>query len=110
MQKNLTFDQAMSLLDEGKLVSYLSGLGIGLKRMVQSKYSAARGYVLDTPYLDDYKNRTDWEQTDGLRDFGGALVAVKAGKMISRQGWNGKGLFVFQQIPSEIPKEIVPKM
>lgn len=42
--------------------------------------------------------------------FGEALEALKEGKMITRSGWNGKGLFVFMQVPSEITKEIVPKM
>lgn len=41
------------------------------------------------PYVQDYINRTDWEVTDGLRDFGGALVALKAGKAIARMEWNG---------------------
>lgn len=43
-------------------------------------------------------------------DIGQAIEAAKQGKMIQRQGWNGKGLFVFMQVPSEIKKEIVPKM
>jgi len=42
--------------------------------------------------------------------FGQAVDAVKAGNKIARDGWNGKGLFVFMQVPSEINKEIVPKM
>lgn len=28
-------------------------------------------------------------------NFGQALEAVKKGKLISREGWNGKGMFVF---------------
>ncbi len=28
-------------------------------------------------------------------DFSDALVAIKAGKRVSREGWNGKGMFVF---------------
>jgi hypothetical protein len=42
--------------------------------------------------------------------FGLAVAALKGGKMIAREGWNGKGLFVFMQVPSTINKEIVPKM
>ena len=44
------------------------------------------------------------------KNFGDAIVALKQGKRVCRQGWNGKGLFVFMQVPSEIKKEIVPKM
>jgi len=36
--------------------------------------------------------------------------AIENFQMIQRIGWNGKGLFVFQQVPSEIPIEVVPKM
>jgi hypothetical protein len=28
-------------------------------------------------------------------DFGGALVALKTGLKVARQGWNGKGMFVY---------------
>lgn len=36
--------------------------------------------------------------------------AIENFQMIQRIGWNGKGLFVFQQVPSEIPMTVVPKM
>lgn len=42
--------------------------------------------------------------------FGQALEAMKQGKIVSREGWNGKGMFVFMQVPSEVPTEIIPRM
>ena len=45
-----------------------------------------------------------------LVNFGQAIEALKEGKRVARQGWNGKGMFIFQQVPSEINEEIVPKM
>lgn len=45
-----------------------------------------------------------------LVSFGEAVAALKQGKRIAREGWNGAGLFVFMQIDSQIPLEIVPKM
>lgn len=42
--------------------------------------------------------------------FGQAIEALKQGKFVSREGWNGKGMFVFMQVPSEVPVEIIPKM
>ena len=42
--------------------------------------------------------------------FGTAITALKAGQMVMREGWNGKGLFVFQQVPSDIGAEIIPNM
>lgn len=44
------------------------------------------------------------------KTFGQAIEALKAGKRVARKGWNGKGMFIFQQIPSEVKEEIVPKM
>jgi hypothetical protein len=35
-------------------------------------------------------------------DFGQALEALKAGKRVSRQGWNGKGMFLFYNRSSEV--------
>ena len=43
-------------------------------------------------------------------EFGQAITALKEGKMVQRTGWNGKGLFVFMQVPSGIDKTIVPKV
>ena len=34
------------------------------------------------------------EETKGL-DFGHTLKALKQGKRVSREGWNGKGMFLF---------------
>ena len=45
-----------------------------------------------------------------LVSFGQAIKALKEGKRVQRQGWNGKGLFIFEQVPSVVPSEIVPKM
>lgn len=30
-----------------------------------------------------------------MKTFGDALVALKEGKKVAREGWNGKGMFVF---------------
>ena len=42
--------------------------------------------------------------------FGEAVAALKEGKMLMREGWNGKHLFVFMQVPAMVPGNIVPKM
>lgn len=43
-------------------------------------------------------------------NFGQAIEALHQGKCVSREGWNGKGLFIFKQVPSEIGEETIPKM
>jgi len=45
-----------------------------------------------------------------LVSFGTAIKALKQGKRACRKGWNGKGLFIFEQMPSSVPAEIVPVM
>jgi hypothetical protein len=46
-----------------------------------------------------------------LVEFGKAIEALKEGKRVCRSGWNGKGLFVFMQVPARISVEkIVPVM
>jgi hypothetical protein len=45
-----------------------------------------------------------------LKSFGEAVEALKEGKRVARKGWNGKGLFIFQQVPSDISEDIIPKM
>ena len=45
-----------------------------------------------------------------LVSFGKAVEALKQGKRVCRDGWNGKGLFVFEQVPSKVGWEIIPRM
>lgn len=48
---------------------------------------------------------------DNMVDFNDALIALEYGKRIARVGWNGKGLYVFKQVPAKIETELtVPKM
>ena len=44
------------------------------------------------------------------KTFGQAIQALLHGKRVKRDGWNGKGLFVFRQVPAEIGNAIVPNM
>lgn len=41
--------------------------------------------------------------------FGEAIESAKNGKMISRSGWNGKGMFVYQTIGNTVSKDFIPK-
>lgn len=47
----------------------------------------------------------EWPAGDPLIDFAGALLALKAGHHVTRDGWNGTGLFVMLQAgyPDGIP-------
>ena len=50
------------------------------------------------------------ELTTSGMSFGQAITALKEGKKVSRVGWNGKGMFIFKQIPANIGLDIIPKM
>lgn len=41
-------------------------------------------------------------------DFGKAIEALKAGKKVAREGWNGKGLWLELQTPDEHSKMTLP--
>jgi hypothetical protein len=56
----------------------------------------------------DIKPNSKMENTG--KTYGEAIAALEQGKMVQRAGWNGKGMFVFKQVPAVISKEIVPKM
>lgn len=43
-------------------------------------------------------------------NFGQAIEALKEGKCIQRQGWNGKGLFVVKQIPCKLEGLVIEKI
>lgn len=43
-------------------------------------------------------------------NFGQVIELLKEGRCIQRNGWNGKGLFVFKQVPSAIDNSIIDRM
>lgn len=43
-------------------------------------------------------------------NFGEAIEALKDGKVVQRTSFPTKDTFVFMQVKSQIPKEVVPKM
>ena len=40
--------------------------------------------------------------------FGDALAALKQGKRVAREGWNGKGMWLALQVPDEHGKMTLP--
>jgi hypothetical protein len=42
-----------------------------------------------------------------MANFGQAIEAVKEGKLITRNGWNGKGMFIFQRPEDELSPEMI---
>lgn len=44
----------------------------------------------------------------GVYDFGGALRELRAGKRMQRKGWNGKGMYIELQTPTDKSKMTLP--
>lgn len=83
---------------EGYLVEYTDG--------GQPNHPDHAGYISWSP-KEQFENAY---RESGSMTFGHAVEALKLGKRVSREGWNGKDMFVFQQVPSEISIDIVPRM
>lgn len=79
--------------DEGYLVEYLDG--------GKPNVPGHEGYVSWSP-----KEQFDaaYQPTDKL-SFGHALVALKDGKMVTRAGWNGKGMFLYHVPANAYPAQ-----
>jgi hypothetical protein len=43
-------------------------------------------------------------------DFGQAIVSLKNGEKVSRSGWNGKGMFIFQRPGDTLAADFVSKV
>lgn len=54
--------------------------------------------------------RNLFKQTNKMvenQNFGQAIEALKQGKRVARQGWNGKGMFIFQRPADELTVDFI---
>jgi hypothetical protein len=102
---NLNYTQAYGAMENGEKIKLPEWTGYWYMEGNIIKVCTRKGEILETPYIADYKTRTDWAICDGSRDFGGALTALKAGKKVARKGWNGKGMFILIAGGYNVPKE-----
>lgn len=42
-----------------------------------------------------------------LGSFGQALKSIQRGRLVARQGWNGKGMFIFQRSEDSLPTDMI---
>ena len=42
-----------------------------------------------------------------LGSFGQALKSIQRGRLVTRQGWNGRGMFIFQRPEDSLPTNII---
>lgn len=124
--ENLNFEKAFEALKQGFDVKLPEWAGFWRWSEESIKMHGKDGVVRDirettaVDYTLRHILRNDWmvipkgEAPTNLDiqtfTFGEAIRNLKAGKLVSRKGWNGKGMFVMKQIPAEIGLDIIPKM
>lgn len=42
-----------------------------------------------------------------MKSFSEAIKAIKEGKLVARQGWNGKGMFIFMRPADELSVDMI---
>lgn len=106
---------------------YIGVKEVKAKPMTRGEYNNYRGWDLpknengdDLGFLkDDGNGHEQWDPIETFeRDFrelkeltfGLAIEALRMGKCVARNGWNGKNMFICKQVPSIIGSEIIPNM
>lgn len=82
--------------DKGYLVEYLDG--------GKANHPDFAGYISWSP-KDVFE--AAYQPTNAL-SFGHAIVALKAGCSVARSGWNGKGMYLDLQTPTDTSKITLP--
>jgi hypothetical protein len=95
---------------DGKRVRLPEWSGYWFASGTQVKVFTATGDILESPWFDKYENRQDFEITEGKLGFDFAIRALKAGKKVARQGWNGKRMFIFMRPGDSIPTGVIPNI
>lgn len=85
----MNYVEARTALDHGNKIKLPEWVGYWYKNTETGAINVItrEGNITEQPYINDYINRTDWSITDGSRDFGGVLVALKAGRKVALRHW-----------------------
>lgn len=104
----MNYQEALRALVEGKKVKLPEWTGYWFREEGEIKVLTRTGDILTTPWVEQVRNRTDWQITEGNLGFDFAILALKAGKKVARKGWNGKGMWLEMQVPDEHSKMSLP--
>lgn len=94
--QQLTFAEAIEQLKKGKKVKLPDWGGYWFMITTASPTSSPMdnirvmtkdGDVLDTPWVDKYKTRNDWEVTNGDFGFDFVILSIQNGKHLRRPAW-----------------------
>lgn len=93
-KRGLMFVQAMEWLESGSKIKLPEWTGYWFIEDGEIKVMTKSGDILNTPWIEKYKDRVDWKITHGALGFDWAINALKNGKKVCRKGWNGKGMYL----------------
>jgi hypothetical protein len=77
-----------------QFVNPKTGNPVGPERIVPPA-AKEEFYIHSTADLHIHEIQPTEDDVDQLMSFGGAVEALKAGKRVAREGWNGKGMYLF---------------
>ena len=106
---DLNFEEAMAKLESGQAVKLPEWHGHWFKKDGKILVETRNGDIVDTPYLDSYKDRKDWMVTDTSRDWPGIQYCLDAGKMVRRLDWP-IDQFLFMRPKNDLSPEIIAKL
>lgn len=88
-----------------------------MKTLDEKAAEYAAGVVAEFPELASYKGTIETIYGQGAMEcellgeetgtFGQALESLKRGHLVTRKGWNGKGMFIFMRPEDCLPTEKV---
>ena len=104
-QKSVSFMPVISGSDENKSFAKYTPAGslqlsVSYDTFASEAFEEGKEYYLDI-YAADGNGSYKW------LTFGKALEALKCGKRVCREGWNGKGMFIFMRPADQIHIETV---
>lgn len=98
------------MLVEGKLVKLPEWIGFWyLNKVGELKAFTAEGRI-EEPYIGKYKDRLDWEETNGLRSYGGMMIGLLApSTLIKKVTIVGNELCGTFELWESIPEDLTVK-
>lgn len=102
----MNFQEALKAMRKGQKVRLPEWRGYWFMDKNEKVFAITKDGNIEEAWVSQYMTRDNFEIATGC-DFGWAITALKAGKLVTRKGWNGKGMFVFMRPADELSPEMV---
>lgn len=108
-QSAMTFQEALKAMRKGEKVRLPEWRGYWFMDKKEKVFALTKDGDVADAWVSQFMSRDDFEIARGC-DFGWAITALKAGKLVARKGWNGKGMFVFIRPADELTTGFISKV